>query len=67
LLESDRGVVGDGSVAHVDDLGERVAAGQRHGAVEMGNEVFGEGPQDAGDDCLELDAEIAAVLVGYEA
>jgi hypothetical protein len=41
LLKSDPGVVGDGSATHVNDLGNRVPAGQSHGAVEMGDEVSG--------------------------
>src|ERR1019366_6196177 len=48
----------------VDDLGDGDLAGPGAAAFEVGDEVLREGPQDAGDDPLLFDGQVAAVGVG---
>jgi hypothetical protein len=39
LFQGDAGVIGDGAVGHVDDLGQPVRAGRGWAALEVGDEV----------------------------
>jgi len=53
-------------VSEVDDLGDRDLVAAVAAAFEVSDEVLGERAQDAADDALLLDGQVAAVAVGHD-
>lgn len=56
----------DVPVSEVDDLGDRDLVAAVAAAFEVSDEVLGERAQDAADDALLLDGQVAAVAVGHD-